>query len=72
MLILERDIKEALALRIVAGEGWGRGTIKPYTGKRTIRAIKCALTRERCNGDRWARIDILRADGADWQRLDLY
>ena len=26
-----------------------------YTGKRSQRAIKARLTRERCNGQRWAR-----------------
>jgi hypothetical protein len=40
---------------IVSGEGDG-GTYhrELYTGKRTQRAIKARLTRERCGGDRWA------------------
>ena len=42
-------------IRIVSGEGTGEGIVEPYTGKRTIRAIKTKLTKERCNGDRWAK-----------------
>ena len=30
-----------------------------YTGKRTQRAIKARLTRERCGGQRWARAEML-------------
>ena len=44
------------AIYIIAGEG-EQGTRTLYTGKTTIRAIKSRLTRERCNGDRWARAD---------------
>ncbi len=40
---------------IISGEGTGPGTIEEYTGKRTVRAIKSRLTRERCYGERWAR-----------------
>ena len=42
-------------IRIVSGEGTGEGIVEPYTGKRTIRAIKMRLTKERCGGDRWAK-----------------
>lgn len=38
---------------ITSGEG-ERGTCGEYTGKGTRRALKMRLTRERCNGDRWA------------------
>jgi hypothetical protein len=45
-------------IRIISGEGTGPGQIKVFLGVRTVRAIKCALTRERCKGDRWARAEI--------------
>ena len=45
---------ETNEIRIVSGEGV-LGASEPYTGKRTMRAIKMRLTRERCGGDRWAR-----------------
>lgn len=44
----------AIPLVIIAGEG-EIGTSTAYTGKRTARAIKARLTRERSNGDRWAK-----------------
>lgn len=47
-----------IEIRIVSGEG-AVGSSDVYTGKRTIRAIKSRLTRERCNGDRWARAEAL-------------
>ncbi len=45
-------------IHIVSGEGTGPGTVELYTGKRTERAIKMRLTKERCGGDRWARASI--------------
>ena len=42
-------------ITIVSGEGIGEGIVEPYTGKRTMRAIKMRLTKERCGGDRWAK-----------------
>lgn len=39
---------------IISGEGENGGT-ETYNGKRTIRAIKMRLKKERCNGDRWAK-----------------
>lgn len=39
---------------ILSGEG-ERGTPEVYTGKRTTRALKSRLTKERCQGDRWAK-----------------
>lgn len=39
---------------IISGEG-ETGITEEYTGKRSIRAIKTRLTKERCNGDRWAK-----------------
>lgn len=47
-----------IEIRIVSGEGTVGGS-DVYTGKRTVRAIKSRLTRERCNGDRWARAEAL-------------
>lgn len=47
-----------IEIRIVSGEGTV-GSSDVYTGKRTIRALKSRLTRERCNGDRWARAEAL-------------
>jgi hypothetical protein len=55
-----------IAIRIVSGEGTV-GSSDAYTGKRTIRALKSRLTRERCNGDRWARAEALvRAETDDY------
>ena len=54
-------------IHIVSGEG-DYGTVEVYDGKRTDRAIKMRLTRERCHGDRWARAVIYThtaSDGAD-------
>jgi hypothetical protein len=45
---------ETNEIRIVSGEG-EVGTTETYNGKRTIRAIKMRLAKERCGGDRWAR-----------------
>lgn len=50
-------IKNAELIEIISGEG-GQGTIEEYKGKRTTRAIKMRLTKEKCNGDRWAYIRI--------------
>ena len=48
---------EANEIRIVSGEG-AVGASEIYSGKRTIRAIKMRLTKERCGGDRWANAAI--------------
>lgn len=50
------------AIRIVSGEG-ENGTIEQYEGKRTERAIKMRLTKERCGGDRWARAEVACNNG---------
>ncbi len=54
------EIKAIIAtgkpLEIVSGEG-ENGMVEIYTGVKTVRAIKARLTRERCGGDRWARVD---------------
>lgn len=41
-------------IQIFSGEG-DYGSFELFTGKRTMRAIKMRLTKERCGGDRWAR-----------------
>lgn len=48
---------ETNEIRIISGEG-ERGTVEPYTGKRTMRAIKMRLTKERCGGERWAHASV--------------
>jgi len=51
-------IESRETLQIVSGEGTS-GNCDAYTGKRTVRAVQARLTKERCNGDRWARVDTL-------------
>ena len=48
---------EANEIRIVSGEG-AVGASEIYSGKRTIRAIKMRLTKERCGGYRWANAKV--------------
>jgi hypothetical protein len=55
MTLLERDIL------IISGEGT-TGTWERYKGKKTFRAIKRRLTKERCNGDRWAEAYVHMQD----------
>lgn len=47
--------------RIISGEGAGPGTIE--TAWLTDIGVKRRLTRERCNGDRWARAFYRIASG---------
>lgn len=42
-------------IRLISGEGEMGTTVERYFGKCSERAIKLRLSRERCNGDRWAR-----------------
>ena len=55
------DIKERIAkgafIKIVAGEG-EVGTVKDYTGRRSLASVLKQLKAERCNGDRWAHAYI--------------
>lgn len=53
MTTVTERIEKGNAITIVSGEG-EIGTLEAYKGKRTIRAIKMRLTKERCHGDRWA------------------
>lgn len=55
--ITDRMIENATELKIISGEG-ENGTVEIYTGKRTARAVKARLTKERCNGDRWATLEV--------------
>jgi hypothetical protein len=71
MTRLEKILIDSGVVEIVSGEGV-YGTCEVYKGKLTSRAIKARLTRERCNGDRWAYIkidgrkfDVLRGDFVD-------
>lgn len=48
---------EKNAILIVSGEG-ETGTSQAYTGKRTVRAIKMRLNKERCGGGRWAMAKV--------------
>jgi hypothetical protein len=54
---IEEIVKNAEEIEIISGEG-ERGTSETYEGKKTVRAIKMRLTKERCGGDRWARVEI--------------
>lgn len=46
-----------MTIYIISGEGTGEGTRELYTGKMSARAIRQRVTRERCGGDRWARLE---------------
>ena len=61
---LDETVMRADTIEIVSGEGSGTGTSETYAGKRTVRAIRSRLTRERCKGDRWAFAEV------DGQRCD--
>jgi hypothetical protein len=50
---------EGKTIAIISGEGTV-GSVSLYEGKNTVRAIKARLTRERCNGDRWARAIVYK------------
>lgn len=57
MKTAQQLLNDATMIRIVSGEG-EQGNVRAYTGKRSVRAIKSRLTRERCGGDRWARVEL--------------
>ena len=52
-LIGLEKIKPGNPVFILSGEGLG--TLELFTGKKSQRAIKGRLTKERCNGQRWAK-----------------
>ena len=45
-------------IRVHSGEGYGPGHAEIFTGKRTARALKARLTKERAGGDRWAHLTL--------------
>lgn len=54
---MEKLLKESGKIVILSGEGT-TGIYELYTGARTARALKSRLTKERSNGDRWAKAYI--------------
>jgi hypothetical protein len=64
-------IKQGMPIAIISGEG-EVGSVEHFTGTHTQRAIKARLTRERCNGDRWARaVQYSHCDGGSGVGVDL-
>lgn len=55
-------IAKSQLIFVVSGEGeereGGAYSEEIYTGKRSIKALKTRLTKERSNGDRWAYVKI--------------
>lgn len=47
------DLNQPIA--IISGEGIS-GSAELYKGKKSVRALKSRLARERCHGDRWATV----------------
>ena len=62
---IEKIIAQAEEIEIVSGEGDGEGTRETFTGRKTERALRMRLNKERCGGDRWAFVifDGERYDG---------
>lgn len=56
-MISNNSLASAATIEIVSGEG-AQGKAEPFTGKRSLRALRARLTRERCGGDRWAFVYI--------------
>lgn len=54
MTSIKENILNNEKIYIFSGEG-EEGMREEYTGKRTLRALKIKLTKEKCKGDRWAR-----------------
>ena len=54
---------------IVSGEG-ELGRAEVYTGKRTSRAVKLRLTKERCHDDRWAKA-IVYSHENEWGKVGI-
>ena len=50
-------------IRIISGEG-EQGTVETFGGERTLPAIRQRLGRERQQGDRWARAEIVVGENA--------
>jgi len=58
MKLLNSILNSDKKIEITSGEG-ELGRSEEYTGKRTVRALKMRLTKESCNGDRWANASYL-------------
>ena len=56
-MLTDNLLSRAETIMIISGEG-EVGTPEEYTGKRTVRALRARLTKERCHGDRWAYAEI--------------
>ena len=56
-MLTDNLIARAETITIISGEG-EIGTREDYTGKRTVRALRSRLTKERAHGDRWAYAEI--------------
>jgi len=54
-------IDEATKIVIFSGEG-DTGTFEIFNGKRTVKAVKSRITRERCGGDRWVKLFVSADD----------
>jgi len=67
---IESLIKKAERVLIFSGEG-ERGIWEVFTGRRTIKAIKARLSRERCGGDRWAGAWFPREYKHIYDRFDM-
>lgn len=52
---MQKVIENAKKILVISGEGEGPGTVEAFEGRRTLRAIKARLKKERCGGQRWAR-----------------
>ncbi len=57
LAVIELSEANGIDLEIVSGDlNWEGGVVEKYEGEKTATAIMQRLTRERCNGDRWALV----------------
>jgi hypothetical protein len=63
---MDKMIESAKEIMIISGEG-EVGTTEKYNGKKTLRALKLRLSKELCEGDRWACAEI---DGYRYNYVD--
>jgi len=59
-------MKNAKKILILSGEGDGPGSFEPFYGRRTLRALRRRLKKERAGGDRWARAIVVPESGPAW------
>jgi hypothetical protein len=55
---IAREVNGTHQIVIISGEGSGEGTRELYTDTVTRSALNARLRKERCGGDRWARIEV--------------